>query len=66
MNIKKIPQEKICPIRSMYYNVYGTTITLRDEISYILMCLRETCKIIIINGYEKIFEIIYERLCIWL
>jgi len=77
MFIKKISQEKKCPIRSLrslrfpslsnvYYNLYGTTITPIDEVYYIWICLRETAKILFLNGYEKVFEIIYERLCIWL
>lgn len=54
------------PPRLLYENIYGTTITPIEEISYIFLCFSETLKIILRNYYEKFFDILYERLCIWL
>jgi len=54
MSIKKISQEKKSPIRFIYENLYGTSITPKDEVYYIWICLHETFKIVCLNFYETL------------
>ena len=37
------------PLRYLYENVYGTTITLSDELYYILICIKESVRIVLTN-----------------
>mgnify|MGYP003338130362 FL=1 len=43
--LKKIFWGKKNPVRVLYNNVYGTTISPWDEVSYIVSCLCETLNI---------------------
>jgi hypothetical protein len=52
---KKILHIKKSPIRLIYEGLYGTTIGPKDEVSYIVSCLRETSKILGSHLYKKIF-----------
>jgi hypothetical protein len=44
--LKKIFWGKKSPVRVLYEDVWGTTISPWDEVSYIVSCLRETVNII--------------------
>jgi hypothetical protein len=46
MFIKKILSTKKSPIGLIYERLYGTTIGPKDEVSYIVSCLRETLNIV--------------------
>jgi hypothetical protein len=52
--IKKILSTKKSPIRLIYEGLYGTTIGPRDEVSYIVSCLRETLNIVGSHYIKKI------------
>jgi hypothetical protein len=53
--IKKILSIKKSPIRLIYEGLYGTTIGPKDEVSYIVSCLRETLNIVG-SHYRKKFS----------
>jgi hypothetical protein len=55
MLIKKILSIKKFPIRLIYEGLYGTTIGPKDEVSYIVSCLRETLNIVGTHYKKKIF-----------
>jgi hypothetical protein len=52
--LKKIFWGKKMPVRLLYENVWGTTISPLDEVSYIVSCLRETVNIVGSNYVKKI------------
>jgi len=53
MNKKNFPLVKN-PVRVLYEDVWGTTISPLDEVSYIVSCLRETVNIIGSHYMKKI------------
>ena len=54
MLIKKILSIKKFPIRLIYEDLYGTTIGPKDEVRYIVSCLRETLNIVGPHYIKKI------------
>jgi len=52
--LKKIFWGKKMPVRLLYENVWGTTISPLDEVSYIVSCLRETVNIVGSHAIKKI------------
>jgi len=51
--LKKIFWGKKMPVRLLYENVWGTTISPLDEVSYIVSCLRETVNIVGLNVMKQ-------------
>jgi hypothetical protein len=52
--LKKIFWGKKMPVRLLYENVWGTTISPLDEVSYIVICLREGLNIMWSHYMKKI------------